>query len=87
MTVGHMATAVRRNSSSDAVSSWEASVTNSTASAEGSTLTVTALWVEASPPTPGVSTSTSPVASSWRGRPRRMAATWSASGAVVGSAA
>ena len=68
-TFGHTAIAWRRNSSSGAVYSWEASDTSSTASAAGSVAAVAAACTELSPPTPGVSTSTSPPASTARGSP------------------
>src|ERR687893_760785 len=49
-TLGHTLAAWRRNSSSGAVYSWEASDTNSTASAEGSMAIVAAPCTEFSPP-------------------------------------
>ena len=68
-TFGHSFMAAARNSSSGPVYSCAASETSSTASALGSADMVAAPCAEPSPPTPGVSTSTSPPASSLRGSP------------------
>ncbi|OLT02594.1 hypothetical protein BJF90_29060 [Pseudonocardia sp. CNS-004] len=68
-TLGHSFIAASRNSSSGAVYSWAASETSSTASALGRADIVAAPWDEPRPPTPGVSTSTSPPDSSLRGNP------------------
>ena len=68
-TFGHSFMAAPRNSSSGPVYSWAASETSSTASALGSADMVAAPCAEPSPPTPGVSTRTSPPASSLRGSP------------------
>ena len=59
-TVGQAARACRRNVISGAVNSLDASDTRMTASAVGSAARVLAAWLDARPPTPGVSTKTRP---------------------------
>ncbi len=67
--VGHSSLTVRRNRTSAAVSSCEASETKTTAWAWGRDPTVTELCTDPRPPTPGVSTRVSPEASSGRSSP------------------
>src|SRR5258705_7189206 len=68
-TFGQSERAVDRNSSSGPEYSCDASLTNSTASAIGSAPIVIVECVDPKPPTPGVSTSTSPPASNGDGTP------------------
>jgi hypothetical protein len=82
MTVGQAASACRRKVTSGPVNSLDASDTRITASAVGSAASVLAEWLDARPPTPGVSTKTRPSLRIDRGQQRLGADDGSAVGAL-----